>query len=69
MAVAVIVEEDATTISTAITGWTCELCAKDAILVADTVGNEGCCDACLDDAALVVVDGRATVVRAVAFVA
>ena len=28
-------------ISTAITGWTCELCAKDAILVAVTFGNVG----------------------------
>ena len=27
------------TISTAITGWTCELCANDAILVAETFGN------------------------------
>ena len=27
------------TISTAITGWTCELCANDAILVAVTLGK------------------------------
>jgi len=37
--IVVVIGGDDMTISTAITGWTCELCANDAILVAVTLGK------------------------------